>query len=81
MRYYIYKLTFKSGATYIGQHTEKIESGAYSHPHSEEMKKHLSEKKICCIWIHRGKETKSIKPEMLQAFIKDGWERGRGKLK
>ncbi len=29
MRYYIYKLTFKSGATYIGQHTEKVENDGY----------------------------------------------------
>ena len=29
MRYYIYKLTFKSGATYIGQHIEKVENDGY----------------------------------------------------
>lgn len=29
MRYYIYKLTFESGATYIGQHTEKVENDGY----------------------------------------------------
>lgn len=29
MRYYIYKLTFNSGATYIGQHTEKVENDGY----------------------------------------------------
>lgn len=29
MKYYIYKLTFKSGATYIGQHTEKVENDGY----------------------------------------------------
>lgn len=29
MRYYIYRLTFESGATYIGQHTEKVENDGY----------------------------------------------------
>ena len=29
MRYYIYKLTFKSGATYVGQHIEKVENDGY----------------------------------------------------
>lgn len=29
MKYYIYKLTFASGATYIGQHTEKVENDGY----------------------------------------------------
>ena len=29
MKYYVYKLTFKSGATYIGQHIEKYENDEY----------------------------------------------------
>lgn len=58
-----------------------IESGNYSHPHSDETKNRLSEIRTGKIWIHRGKETKSIKPELLEDFIKDGWEKGRGKLK
>lgn len=29
MRYYVYKLTFESGATYIGQHTEKVDNDGY----------------------------------------------------
>lgn len=42
MRYYIYKLTFKSGATYIGQHIEKtkedgyISSSSYMSQHPED---------------------------------------------
>lgn len=58
-----------------------IESGNYSHPHSDETKNRLSEMRTGTIWIHRGKETKAIKPELLEDFIKDGWEKGRGKLK
>lgn len=58
-----------------------IESGNYSHEHSEETKKYLSEKRKGLIWIHKDKETKSIRPELLQQFIDDGWEKGRGKLK
>lgn len=42
MRYYIYKLTFKSGATYVGQHIEKtkedgyISSSSYMSQHPED---------------------------------------------
>lgn len=42
MRYYIYKLTFKSGATYVGQHVEKtkedgyISSSSYMSQHPED---------------------------------------------
>lgn len=46
MRYYIYKLTFASGATYIGQHTEKhdqdeyISSSSYLKNHPEDILTH-----------------------------------------
>ena len=49
--------------------------------YGNETKNKLSEMRTGKIWIHRGKETKSIKPELLEDFIKDGWEKGRGKLK
>lgn len=46
MKYYIYKLTFASGATYIGQHTEKhdqdgyISSSSYLKNHPEDILTH-----------------------------------------
>lgn len=46
MKYYIYKLTFASGATYIGQHTEKhdqdgyVSSSSYLNNHPEDILTH-----------------------------------------
>ena len=42
LRFYIYKLTFKSGSTYIGQHTQKLENDKYI-TSSTYYKRHLEE--------------------------------------
>lgn len=61
MKYYIYKLTFASGATYIGQHTEKrdqdgyISSSSYLKNHPEDI---LTDREI--LLYVKDKETLDI---------------------
>lgn len=48
--------------------------------HSEETKVKMSiaaKRREALIWMHREEKQARIKPEQLEAFIADGWKRGR----